>query len=278
MLDEIEPDLNVYHIDDEYSFSAEEQPISADEQKLITRVDQVFIHSPALFEKKGHLNKCVEMAPNGVDYTAYSTPVAEALDMQQIPHPRIGYIGRIKPQLDMGLLLELSNRHPGWSFVLVGPVVPSLRNGDPKLSELIQRSNVYFLGNKAVEQLPAYNQHFDVSIMCYKVDDYTRYIYPMKLHEYLATGLPVVGSPIYSLQEFEGVIRLASTIDEWSAALSASLAPESNTPRAVEARLEVARKHNWDRIVHHIARTMCEQLGPPYSSWFYGRTDSRFSP
>jgi glycosyltransferase involved in cell wall biosynthesis len=131
---------------------------------------------------------------------------------------------------------------------------------------------VYFLGNKPVDQLPSYNQYFDVSILCYKIDDYTKYIYPLKLHEYLATGLPVVGSPIRTLQEFDGTIRLASTADEWSAAISASLAPESFTPSAIEARRKVAREHDWDRIVHLIAQTICERLGPPYPSRFRERT------
>jgi hypothetical protein len=39
----------------------------------------------------------------------------------------------------------------------------------------------------------------------------------MKLHEYLASGRPVVGSPIRS-KDFVHVIRLARTTDEWSTA------------------------------------------------------------
>jgi hypothetical protein len=40
----------------------------------------------------------------------------------------------------------------------------------------------------------------------------------MKLHEYLATGRPVVGMPIRSLQVFDDVVTLARTPAEWSAA------------------------------------------------------------
>ena len=53
-----------------------------------------------------------------------------------------------------------------------------------------------------MSELPSYTQHMDVSMLCYKVDDYTKFIYPLKLHESLASGLPCVGAPIRTLQEF----------------------------------------------------------------------------
>lgn len=47
--------------------------------------------------------------------------------------------------------------------------------------------------------------------MPYRVNDYTKYIYPMKLHEYLAGGRPTVGSRIRSLEDFAGIVDLAMT-------------------------------------------------------------------
>jgi hypothetical protein len=52
VLDDATCDLSCYHIVDEYSFSTTEQPLDQVEVELIRRVDQVFIHSPALLEKK----------------------------------------------------------------------------------------------------------------------------------------------------------------------------------------------------------------------------------
>jgi hypothetical protein len=70
-------DLSVYHIDDEYSFSATEMEISPVERGLLESVGQVFIHSPAMMRKKGGLNPHTESVPNGVDFELYATPVAE---------------------------------------------------------------------------------------------------------------------------------------------------------------------------------------------------------
>jgi glycosyltransferase involved in cell wall biosynthesis len=266
-LDLIHYDLSCYYINDEYTFSAIEQPIDAHEARLISRVDQVFIHSPALLEKKGKLHPQTTFIPNGVNYRAFATPYSEPADLQPIPHPRIGYVGRVKQQLDLALLTHLAQRHQGWSFVLVGPQ-DSIGDRAGVLQQLVQLPNVYLLGGKSVSVLPAYTQHLDVCMLCYEINGYTKFIYPLKLHEYLASGRPVVGSLIRSLQDFTHVIRLARTTDEWSQAIQDSLSPAACSAEQVEARRRVARRHDWDRLVGLIAQTLCSRLGPAYRERF----------
>src|SRR2546425_47201 len=263
-LDLVPHDLSCYHIDDEYSFSVVEQPVSDSEARLISRVNQVFIHSPALLKKKGSLNSHTQFVPNGVDYHAYATPRREPEDLKAIAHPRIGYVGRIKSQLDIDLLLLLARRHREWSFVLVGPRGQLTHRDVQLIDELKQIPNVHFLGGKPVDMLPAYTQHMDVCILNYRVNDYTKYIYPLKLHEYLATGRPVVGSPINSLLQFCGAIALARTAEEWSQALSEALRVGTHSDGKGEARQRTARRYDWGGLVHMIARTICEQLGAEY--------------
>jgi glycosyltransferase involved in cell wall biosynthesis len=262
-LDMVGHDLTCYHIDDEYTFSPVEQPIDPREKELISRADQVFIHSKALWEKKGHLNPRSMMVPNGVDYTAYATPAEEPGDVAPIPHPRIGYVGRVKKQLDFQLMKALVERHGNWSFVFVGPH-EALGDQAGIVKELSEMKNVHMLGGKPVNALPAYTQHLDVCVMCYEMNDYTKFIYPLKLHEYLAAGRPVVGSPISSLEEFRGTIALAGSADEWSKALREALAPESLGSRRVEARRAVAKRYDWDVLVHGVARVIAERLGKEY--------------
>lgn len=259
----VKHDLSCYHIDDEYSFSEAEVPNGSEEMALIEQADEVIIHSEGLMEKKGGINPNTRLVPNGVDFDLFATPDQEPQDIQPIPHPRIGYVGMIKKQLDFDMLLKLARRHPEWSFVMVG-ARGYLGEETPTVDALSQLPNVWFLGKKSVRELPAYVQHLDVCTMCYKIDDYTKYIYPLKLHEYLASGRPVVATPIRSLQAFSGVIELADTEDEWSQAISKALANHEQSAQRIDERRRVAKQHDWDLIAFRVAEMFCERLGPEY--------------
>jgi glycosyltransferase involved in cell wall biosynthesis len=264
-LSSIKFDLSCYHIDDEYSFSSDETPIDPTEVALIKAVDQVFIHSPALLEKKGNINPATSFVPNGVDYKAYAEQVDPPLDLRHVPRPRIGYTGHLKKQLDWPLILELCTERPDWSFVFVGSPNPNHPEILPLLEVLQRRQNTYFLGEKSVRELTRYPQHFDVCVMPYKADGYTKYIYPLKLHEYLASGRPVVGTRIRSLEEFEGIVTLASTRWEWSRAIAAGLDPETSSEERRAARQAIAKQHDWDLLVRGIAEAITRGLGRPFS-------------
>jgi glycosyltransferase involved in cell wall biosynthesis len=132
---------------------------------------------------------------------------------------------------------------------------------EAKKSELFSMKNVHYLGNRSVREVPAYTRHMDVGLLCYALTDYTRYIYPLKLHEYLASGRPVVGSDIRTLRDFSASIRIAHNPAEWSSAIAASLAPEEQSQERIEARRRVARQFDWNTITERIAGILCERLG-----------------
>jgi glycosyltransferase involved in cell wall biosynthesis len=259
-LDACRWDLTCYHIDDEYTYSAVETPNSPEEVDILTRAGQVFIHSDMLMEKKGRINPRSMHIPNGVNYSWFATPVPEPADLVNVPHPRIGYVGFLKRQLNWELLRALPARHPEWSFVFVGAVVehPEIL---PLLREMSERKNVFFLGSKHAQAAAFYPQHFDVCIMPYAINDYTKYIYPLKLHEYLATGQSIVSTPLPAVKAFSQYVSLAETEEEWLAALSASLPPQQNQPAQREARQAVAKEHDWNVLASRVAKCFAERLG-----------------
>ncbi len=257
-------DLSIYHIDDEYSFSPIEVEMSSTERMLLTSVDQVFIHSPGLMEKKGFFNSNTEFVPNGVSYESFATPVPEPDDLRHIPRPRIGYVGWIKRMLDCDLLLRLMTANPQWSFVFVGARSPHPDMADA-LRQMSDLPNAHFLGIKPTECLGAYPQHFDVCTMPYRLDDYTKYIYPLKLHEYLASGRPIVSTPIRSVEEFGHVVNLATGAQEWSQAIERALSPAENSDTRRAERQRISRQHDWQELVARIANTISARLKNPAS-------------
>jgi glycosyltransferase involved in cell wall biosynthesis len=249
-----------YHIDDEYSFADHEVPTEPEETKLIRGADQVIVHSKRLMAKKGNINPQTALIPNGADIAAFTTPAPEPADLAAIPHPRAGYTGALKKHLDWELLDRLTAAHPGVSFVFIGD-----REQHPEIDEPIRRlaarPNVHFLGVRPSNVIPAYVQHFDVCLMPYRRMAYTDYIYPMKLHEYLATGKPVIGTPIPSLQEFSSVVRLEATAEGWSQALADSLSPAALRHDLQASRRAVAADFDWDALVERIADLIVQRVG-----------------
>jgi len=250
-------DFSCYHIDDEYTWAESEEPTGQAEAALIRTVDCVIVQSRTLLEKKGRLNSRTSLVPNGVDYRAYAAPHEEPEDLASIPHPRIGYTGILKRQVDWDIVTALVRRHGDWSFVFVGPLAP---HDDVRatVSALALLRNVHFLGPKSVTELSRYPQHFDVCLMPYRPFSYTMHGYPLKLHEYLASGKPAVGTRIPALEEFAAVVELAGTLDEWSAGIRRSLDPAARSPEVVERRRAVARQHDWDHLVGRIATVFLE--------------------
>lgn len=265
-LSSVPHDRNCYHIDDEYSFSDLDLLVDEREARLIASVDQVFVHSRQMYARKGSINPNTAYVPNGVAYDAYAKEAPEPPDLASIPHPRIGYTGYLKRTLNWDLCLYLARKHPEWSLVFVGPADASVevRKAVQSLSGC---SNVHFLGLKTTQQLSAYPQHFDVCIMPYRTDTHSmRYGYPLKLHEYLASGRPSVAAPLLALQEFEEIVSLASTPEEWTTAISAALSPQANTLERRAARQAVAQEHDWETLVLRIATAMAQRLGPEFAN------------
>jgi hypothetical protein len=100
----------------------------------------------------------------------------------------------------------------------------------------------------------------DVNVMCYRVDDrvWTEGIYPLKLHEYLAAGRPVVSADLPSVRPFGRVVQIASGVAEWQAALASAL--EGGGAGSIEERQALARANTWDRRVCELERWLIEMV------------------
>jgi glycosyltransferase involved in cell wall biosynthesis len=258
-IDLVSHDVCCYHVDDEYNFSEVDVPNSSRESALLRRVDQVIVHSRALMQKKGALNPHTALIPNGVEFEAFSQSWPEPADLDCIPRPRIGYAGVIKKQLDLALLARLARARPQHQFVLVGPVM-NVAGKEAELAALRALPNVHWLGSKPADMLPAYIQHFDLCLMCYEVNDYTNYIYPLKLNEYLATGIPTVCSCIHAIADVPDVVIVARSDADWLAAIDACRDEDSKHPCAVASRQAFARRHDWDHLVAAVSDVLRRAL------------------
>jgi glycosyltransferase involved in cell wall biosynthesis len=246
--------LVCYHIDDEYTFSPTEQGITEVETSLIHSSDIVFLHSRSLLEKKGHINKETYYVPNGVDFNLFQK-MRQATgdftsDIDPLPKPRIGYVGYIKEQIDLELILGIAHRRRDWSVVLVGPVNPTHKHIETDIQRLQAEPNIHFLGGKPRQHVPSYIMKLDVCLLCYKRTPYTNHIYPLKLHEYFACGKPVVATRLTNLEEFKNVISFADSTDDWIDKIESALR-ESN-PNLAPKQIAIAAENSWGKRLDYI--------------------------
>jgi glycosyltransferase involved in cell wall biosynthesis len=120
---------------------------------------------------------------------------------------------------------------------------------------------VHYLGACAYEELPRLMSHWQVGWMPFAMNEATRFISPTKTPEYLAAGLPVVSSPIRDVVRTwgeEGFVSIASTAQEFTAALTEQLAARAAPSRL--ARIDrTLTLHSWDalwyRMDDHMQKT-----------------------
>jgi O-antigen/teichoic acid export membrane protein/glycosyltransferase involved in cell wall biosynthesis len=247
----------VYHADDAFSLMPGwNRNSQAMESQLVARANLLLASSPGI----------ARQLPNGGAQRARSLPngalVQSIMDLAQCPcpsdlssitHPRIGYVGSINIKVDLLLVAEIARRRPDWHWVLIGPVMSHRHEGFPGYAEFqaglaacAQLENVHFLGAKPYYLLPSYTTHMDVNTMCYRnvSGGWWTAIYPLKLHEYLAAGKPIVGTNLEVLQEFRSVVAIAETAEEWLRALS--VAVHAGGMGTKHERQSVAAQNSWD--------------------------------
>ena len=253
----------VYHADDRFTAMPGSKPeIDGYQRALSERADLIFAITRGIADGLGDraLGKTV-IVPNGADADAYESASRAGPPPfpPGIPSPRIAYAGSLNEKIDFALLVRLARARPRVQWLLIGAIhseggmTPQTRR---RLAECRTLPNVHFLGVKDYGELPAYCAHVDANAMLYRTDGdgWWRYIYPLKLHECLATGRPLLSTDVPALREFADVVAICRSDAEWLDAVDAVVSGRDAGSR--EARIAVAKANSWevrvDRIEAHL--------------------------
>ena len=259
----ITPDVTVYDAMDELSkFKFAPENLLSYEQELIDRADLVFTGGSSLYEAKKDRHDDVHCFPSSVDRCHFAKARArqfDPADQEDLPKPRLGFYGVIDERFDAELLGRIAEMRPGWSFVMVGPIV--------KISEedLPHRHNIHYLGGKTYGQLPAYLCGWDVALMPFAMNESTQFISPTKTPEYLAGGKPVVSTPIRDVVRHYGKlegVRIAADAESFVAACEEALELSRDRERGwlAEADLMLSAT-SWDTTQARMAGLIGQLLG-----------------
>src|SRR5207302_6365089 len=111
------------------------------------------------------------------------------------------------------LIAHLADANKSGSVAIIGPVLKV----DP--AALPQRPNLHWLGQRSYADLPNYCKGFDVCLMPFALNEATEFINPTKALEYMATGRPIVSTPVADVvSNFGSVARIAADPAEFAKA------------------------------------------------------------
>ena len=238
--------LLVYQVSDKYDFN-EDSALSRDvirdmDARLKQRAAVVMYSGRKLYEEAEPRHRY--FLEQAVDFERFANlPLEARPDIAAIPRPVLGFVGGIDwYTMDAPLVEHVAKVRPDWHWVFIGLKSNAVRLSAP---------NTHFFGPKPYSELPSYYRHIDVCVLPWNQHNvFTGYGSAIKVREYLATGKPVVISPLYEYLHTPGV-RIYRSTDEFIELVTDALT--CDTPGQRQARQDAVRNCTWDVRAREVA-------------------------
>jgi glycosyltransferase involved in cell wall biosynthesis len=203
------------------------------EKELLSKVDLVVATSEKLQKTRKNGVRQTFLLDHGVDLdhfrkvSPYKRPEGSV--------PTVAYFGLIDERCDLELLSQVISKMRDVNFLIIG-----LKRVDCSSIELFP--NVEFTGQIPYADLPDRLSRTSALILPYKLNALAESINPLKIKEYLATGLPVVSTPLPEVQRLSGFVSIASEAAQFITALRNAL--EGSSPPSADLDSYLA-KNSW---------------------------------
>lgn len=249
LISALDPRLVLYDRADDYGrFPRAPRDVEATERGLLARADLVSCTSQPLLQKTLPIRPDATLSGPAVDYERF----AALQEPPPVLPPRtvcfFGDAGR--ERVDFDVLRAVARA--GFRLRLVGVL-------DPAERRLADEPNVEYRGEVPHERLPEALAGVDAFLLPYRTNDLTRAISPAKTYECLATGRPIVASPLPALTDLRGHVRLADGAGAFIRALRDL--PGTETAERRRARVRIAQENSWDARFREIESSVLRALG-----------------
>lgn len=268
MIGQFDESLVVYQVSDKYDANLMDHAtdlatIRKLHERAIDNADLVLYSGQKLLSEADRGCEWSFLLEQAVDFEHWSQVGSGELEIAEavarIPRPRLGYFGAIEPWLvDQELIKRAARERPDWQWIFIG--------NKSRGVEIEALPNTHFLPPVAYRELPRYAAGFDVCVLPWDTaHSFTSYGSAIKVREYLATGKPVVISPLPEYESMSQVLRIARSHDEWFRLLEAAL--QENDPAAGQARQAAVSGGTWDAraewVSDLIEKTIRQRGKPP---------------
>jgi glycosyltransferase involved in cell wall biosynthesis len=204
-------------------------------EQMVDGVDTVFVTSRRLHDKLRTRRPDAIYLPNAVADFFFQESDVEPHVLTRFPRPRVVFVGALDAWVDFDLIARVGERVPGASLLVFGPGSPKAR---------AYPHNVHFLGPHPYRDLPALLRHCDIGIVPFVKSELTHAVSPLKLFEYLATGLATVATRLDEIETSQSPAVLCDDADQFADAVSSLL---DGDPAGRDSRIAFAERHTWSK-------------------------------
>ncbi|HJP94850.1 MAG TPA: glycosyltransferase [Pyrinomonadaceae bacterium] len=245
MIGTLDESMVVYQVSDKYDANTMDHAtdpalIRKLHEGAIDAADLIFYSGRKLFTEATRGCERSHLLEQGVDFEHWRRVAERAVapEIMRLPRPRLGYFGAIEPWLvDQELIKRASQERPEWQWIFIGNRSRGL--------DIEALPNVHFLPPVAYNDLPSYAAGFDVCVLPWETEQsFTSYGSAIKVREYLATGKPVVISPLPEYEPMRDILRIARTRDDFIRLVDEAL--HDTDANAAARRQAAVASGTWD--------------------------------
>lgn len=202
--------------------------------------------------RKGQGARRTVVIPNGVDYRLF------AAAQQKRPHPpTLVYVGKLAEEYGVDVSLrgfaQVRKEIPTARYLIIsyseGQYTAYLQS---LVDELKLGDGVLFLGPKRYEELPYFLAEADIGVALFRPNELMKYTFPLKVVEYMAAGLAVVGTKIGETEklilEAQSGKAVECSSEDFASAVISLLSDSARLAKYCENAKEYARRYDWNSL------------------------------
>lgn len=239
MIGKLNEKLNVYYCYDGIGTRRHGKRIFPVDELFSKSVDAIITTSDYLNSQKLLMNPNSFVVKNGVDFLAFNT-FAKKTPQTGTQRRKVGYIGSLDHRFDIDTVEYAVNKLKNVDFEFTG----NLRNQQIK-QRLEKYDNVRFRPAVDPSEVPELLAGCDAGIIPYLVNEINKNIYPLKINEYFAVGVPIVMTPFAHLPEFTGLVSVSEDQEDFARKIEWELNNDSAVK--IQERIEFAKSNSWDQ-------------------------------
>jgi glycogen synthase len=234
------------------------------ERRALAAADVVIALTPTAAERlagEGIPPGRIRVIPPGYDPDLFAAAVNAPDPFPDLGRPRVGYVGRIAPQKDVGTLIRAFGRLTGPACLLIVGDGPGRRAAEQQARSLARPVRVTGFAPHA--RIPVVLRNIDLLVLATRYEEL-----PSVLIEGMAAGLPVIASRVGGIpalieDDVNGLLVPPGDAAALAAAITRVLAEPGTAARLAAAARQTAQRYAWPALARQVAAVYLQVTGIP---------------